>query len=124
VNGIRIEELSASDMFDVIHYFFEESVNFSTEEQSKAVDAVRTQIYRDLYNREYKYANKSSTSGFNTAGGGIDFDEPENADTPEEIKPFNPRAAKEPTKSYFPATQMSDDDDANPFGGVLDSPVS
>jgi hypothetical protein len=123
VNGIRIEELSASDMLDVIHYFFEESVNFSTEEQSKAVDTVRTQIYRDLYNREYKYSNKSSKSGFSTASSGIDFDEPENAERPEEIKPFNPRSPKEPTKSYFPATQMSDDDDANPFGSALDAPV-
>jgi hypothetical protein len=124
VNGIRIEELNASDMLDVIHYFFEESVNFSTEEQSKAVDAVRTQLYQDLYGREYRYSNKSSKPGFNTAGGGFDFDEPEDADQPEEIKPFNPRAVSTPTKSYFPATEMSDEDDANPFGSALDAPVS
>ena len=119
VSGIRLETLEASDMLDVLHYFFEESVNFSTAEQAKSSDQLRTKLYKDLYNRHYKYASKPST-GF-TARDGMDFEE-ENPEQVEEIKPFNPRH-KEPTKAFVPATQLGDDD-INPFSGVLDAPIS
>lgn len=122
VSGIRLEELDASDMLDVIHYFFEEDVRYTTAEEAKALDQLRTNLYRDLYDRPYKYASKPS-SGFSTAGGSFDL-EPENPEpvSQEEVKPFNPRQHKEPTKSYIPATALTDDD-ADPFGGVLDAPI-
>ena len=122
MSGIRLEELDASDMLDVIHFFFEDDNRFSTAEEAKAVDQLRSGLYKDLYNRNYKYATKSG-SGLNTAGGSFDL-EPENGDFEEEvIQPFNPRQHKEPTKSYVPATELSDDE-ADPFGGLLDAPIA
>ena len=122
VSGIRLEELNASDMLDVLHFFFEEDNRFSTAEEAKAIDQLRTSLYRDLYGRTYNYATKSG-SGVSTAGGSFDL-EPENPDSAEEvIQPFSPRQHKEPTKSYVPATQMGDDESA-PFGGLLDAPIA
>ena len=120
VNGLRLETMEASDMLDVLHYFFEESVNFSTAEQAKAADQLRIKLYKDMYNRSYKYAAKSS-GGF-TASGGMDFEAENPEPAAEKVEPFNPRH-KEPTKAFVAATPVGDDD-VNPFKGVLDAPIS
>jgi hypothetical protein len=121
VNGLRLENMEASDMLDVLHYFFEESSNFSSAEQAKASDQLRVRLYKDLYNRNYKFATKSNSGGF-TASGGMDFEAENDDPAPEKVEPFNPRH-KEPTKAFVAATPVGDDD-VNPFKGVLDAPIS
>jgi hypothetical protein len=112
--------MEASDMLDVLHFFFEESVNYSTAEQAKASDQMRAKLYNDLYKRKYKYAAKPGMGGY-TASADFDLEE-ENPVAKEEVQPFNPRH-KEPTKSFVPATQVSTDE-VNPFKGILDAPIS
>lgn len=112
VNGIRLEEMDAPDMLDVIHYFFEEDSRYASAEQAEASNRAREIIYSDLYNTRYPY----STSG----GQGIskDFDiEPE-----EEITPFDPMQKKQPTKPFIAPTQVNASL-PQPFGGFIDGPL-
>lgn len=121
MNGLRLEQLDASDMLDVLHFFFEESINFSTAEQAKSVDSIRTKIYSDMYNKTYKYGSGTG-SGFNTnSASDFDFEEENPEPVQEEVNPFNPRH-KVPAKAFVPATDFSEDDD-NPFGKLLDAPA-
>ena len=93
-------------MTDVLHYLFEDDLHVASAEEADAKDKVRVSIYKNMYNRDYKYANpKSSTDndyGFD------DLDDPVN---------FGPDIQTE-TKAYFPPTDFNPED-ANPFGGAL-----
>lgn len=101
-------------MLDVLHYLFEEDNYFVSGEQMDARNKTRTDIYRNLYDREYKYDGKKSASPaqYEEYGDEEVLDEPD--------RPFNPRA--EPTKGFVPATEF-DLNAASPFGSVLDAPL-
>jgi hypothetical protein len=114
VNGLRLGEMEVSDMLDVIHYFYDESMNYSTLEQGKWADSRRERIFHDLYGVEYKY--KSFADDNQTS------DEFGSYDENEDIVAFNP-SVKSETKSYIPPTKM-EADSADPFGGVLDAPIA
>ena len=108
-------------MLDVIHFFFEESSRYGSAEEAQAVNELRIKVYKELYNRSYKYAvNTGSNRGF-SASDGFDF-EPEDSGEADVVEPFNPRH-KMPTKSFVAATPIGDDE-VNPFKGVLDAPIS
>ena len=102
-------------MLDVVHYFFEEDLNFSTAEQAEARDKTRIAIYDEMYGSYYKYAAKNNRQT------PMNFDDDD--DTPfEEEKmpePFNP--AQRP-KAYTPPTPVNADS-AMPFGKILDAPM-
>lgn len=110
MNHIKLEELDLADMLDVIHYFYEEDLNFFTIEHAKMAEVRRVAIYKHLYNVDYKYGSGAASSG--VANGGFDG---------EDLEPFDPSNA--PVKSYFPPTEM-DADSSSPFGGVLDAPIN
>lgn len=114
VNGIDLKEMDVSDMLDVLHYFFEEDTKtVSTEEQSKAIDSMRTQLYR-LYGQTYRYGSGSSSatnSGRSYVSDGNDF--------PTDI-PFDPSAQE--VKPYVPATDFNPES-SMPFGSALDAPL-
>jgi hypothetical protein len=112
VNGLRLEEMELSDMLDVIHYFYEEDLNYATVEQAQMSDARRVTLFKQLYGIEYKYASEDVKN--RTAGNSFDFD----LDDP---VPFDPANAK--TKPFIPATQV-DADSYNPFGSILDAPIN
>lgn len=114
VNGLQLADMSANDMLDVFHYFLEEDLNFSTAEQAEARDKTRASVYRNLYNREYKFGKQGGTAGRTYVS--------ENVGQPEEapIEPFSP-AAKQ-TKPYTAPTQFNPDA-ARPFGSILDEPL-
>ena len=97
-------------MLDVIHYFYEEDLNFTSVEQSKIAEARRVAIYKHLYDTDYKYR----TDGVSSSNADGSFGE-------DDIVPFDPSNA--PVKPYIPPTQV-DADFANPFGGVLDAPIN
>lgn len=100
-------------MLDVIHYFYDESMNFSTVEQGKWADSRRERIFEDLYGIEYRYKSFEDSKKENEFG---------SYDEEEDIVSFNP-SVKSDTKSYTPPTKM-EADSADPFGGILDAPIA
>lgn len=97
-------------MLDVIHYFYEEDLNFSTPDQAKMVEARRVAIYRHLYEVDYKYKTQGSVTSSNAGG-----------DFGDDLTPFDP--SKAPVKPYIPPTEV-DADSYSPFGAVLDAPIN
>lgn len=89
--------MEASDMLDVIHYFFDEDMRYSTLEELQMHNSVRTTLFETMYERPYAYGKPSSSS---TAQNNSDG----------ELKPF------------IPATEV-DPEAMNPFGDLLDSPI-
>jgi hypothetical protein len=116
VNGINLLEMEASDMLDVVHYFFEEDMNYSTAEQAKAHEKIRISVYKNLYNETYKYASSSSKSYVSAASNDEFFASPEEKqDNLSDVKPFNPRGKT--TKPFTPSTDVSR------LSSVLDDPL-
>lgn len=107
-------------MLDVLHFFFEEDVNYSSGEQAEAHGKIRSNMYSTLYGVEYKYASHA----INKSGNGFDnstISEPLDADEPENLPdPFNPR--EKAVIPFSPATKF-DPDAAKPFGDILDNPL-
>lgn len=113
MSGLQLAGMPAADMLDVLHYFFEEDLNVSTAEQAEARDKTRMTLYRNLYNKEYKYA-RPGTSGGTTY---IDDEVIQPEEAP--IEPFNPAVKPKP---YRPPTEFNPDS-AKPFGSTLDAPL-
>lgn len=110
-------------MLDVIHYLFEEDMAAASGEQAEARSKVREILYRNFYEREYKYKTDSSSS----SGGGSSFSGPTYADgSPigefDDLEPFDPLQESKPTKPYMSPTTF-DPDAALPFGKDLDAPL-
>lgn len=89
-------------MLDVIHYFYEEDLNYASLEQLQMTDARRAHMFENLYGQTYAYK-----SGLNAENG--------------TINQFNPNGAAG-TKPFIPPTEF-DPDSHNPFGSVLDAPI-
>jgi hypothetical protein len=114
VNGLKLSGMEASDMLDVLHYFFEDDMNYSTGEQAEARDKTRSAVYRELYGSNYRYsigANKDRTRASDPS----DF-------TPEEDAAITPFETEKDTKPYVAPTPF-DPTSAKPFGKVLDAPL-
>jgi len=111
--------MEAQDMLDVIHYFFEEDMFYSSAEQAEGRDRARQQIYNQFYESEYPYAVTSSS---NNASGVVtrNFDVEEEKD--DEIVPFDPLQKNKPTKPFIPATPVNAKSN-QPFGSALDGPL-
>lgn len=118
--GIRLSGMEASDMVDIIHYYFEEDMNYSTAEQSEARTKTRENLYSKLYNRHYKYSQKTTPSTSRTYTEEYGDITPESNVPNADIQPFNPK--KQPTKAYVPPTEF-DGSAQEPFGAILDSPL-
>lgn len=85
-------------MLDVIHYYYEEDMNYSTMEQMQMVEARRIHIFEQLYNQTYNYRLDHSNSRADNSDGSI-------------------------SKPYIPPTPI-DESSSLPFGDILDSPLS
>jgi hypothetical protein len=112
VNGLRLGEMELSDMLDVIHYFYEDDLNYASAEAAQMAEARRIAVFKNMYNVEYAYASSESKSKVASANYDFDLDDP---------TPFDPTNA--PVKSFIPATEM-DDNSYNPFGDILDAPIN
>lgn len=96
-------------MLDVIHYFYEEDMNYSSLEQIQMSDARRINIFEGLYGVTYPYASDSARAATQDEFGNI--------------KQFNPAGnGNGTTKPYMPPTDF-DPDSFNPFGQALDAPI-
>ena len=115
--GLQLSAMNASDMVDVLHFYFEEDMNVVSNEQAEAKSKSRVSIYKTLYDREYKYEYKGSSK--QTPKSPEDYETEDGPDMAD-IKPFDPK--KEPTKAYFAPTDF-DPESSNPFGNGLDAPM-
>ena len=107
--------MELSDMLDVIHYFYEDDLNYASVEAAQMADARRITVFKQLYGIEYRYASEDSRNKTATSSNSnYDFD----LDSP---VPFDPTNA--PQKPFIPATQI-DADSFTPFGDVLDAPIN
>lgn len=108
-------------MLDVMHYYFEVDHHMASAEEAEAKSSLRVFIYKNFYEREYKYAykSKSSTNRYNhstaTANGEPVLDGFVGQDV--DNKPD-----KGPTKPFVPATSF-DPNSSRPFGDILDPPA-
>lgn len=114
VNGIRLGEMELSDMLDVVHYFYEDDLNYASVEAAQMAEARRISVFKEMYGVDYAYASKESRNKAAGSSANFDFD----LDDP---VPFDP--ANAPVKSFIPATEM-DDNSFNPFGDILDAPIN
>lgn len=109
-------------MLDVIHFLFEDDMAAASGEQAEARSQVRTILYREFYEKEYKYkGDSSSKSGHRSSGPTYADGSP--IDTFDDLEPFDPLEQSKPTKPFIPATNF-DPDSVLPFGKDLDAPLS
>jgi hypothetical protein len=113
---VNLKEMEASDMLDVIHYFFEDEVRGLSPELIEVRDGMRRNIYEELYGQKYAYGNAASGDR------GLENLDDELGQLPAEpetpINPFSPR-----TRTYVPPTNFNPDA-ATPFGDILDAPIN
>lgn len=102
-------------MLDVIHYFFEDDLRFTSGEEYEASNSVRSYIYENMYDRPYRYKGDSIRS--QTKGGRSYVDKNASWDNlPDE---FGPKESK----PFIPPTQVNADAYL-PFGDALDAPLN
>lgn len=99
-------------MTDVLHYFLEDDMRYSTAEEAEAVSAYRTQLYM-TYGKTYQYGVSSKKQNGKSyipknASNDFGFDDPL-LDATE-------------TKPYVAPTEFNPNS-AMPFGSVLDAPL-
>jgi hypothetical protein len=115
--GLQLTGLGAEDLVDVIHYFFEIDNFYASSEEAESRGKVRSSIYRNFYNRSYKYGYTSSDNRYNysTASGASNTNYAgTNVDDPLNERP--------PTKPFVPSTNF-DPDSPVPFGSALGPPA-
>lgn len=126
MSGLRLAEMEATDMVDVLHYFFEEDLAVASAEQMEARSNARSSVYRTLYGTTYKYEmkSKSGVNGSNTYAADGTTIPTDGFFGDDDITPFDPtnNVPKE-TKPYIPPTDM-DADSPLPFGKTLDAPLN
>ena len=123
LHSVNLLELQASDMLDVIHYFFEQDMLVASSEEAEARSKMRTILYQALYEKTYNYQYTSSKNSYNysTASGNLGM--PEGGFTVDNSDSFEPDAPdKGPTKPFVPATDFNSES-VDPFNGVLDPPA-
>ncbi len=111
MSGLKLVEMDAADMVDVLHYYFEEDLNIVSQEQVAAKSESRSVIYRTLYGTTYKYRIDAGIKSSNNASSSPSYDD---------LVPFDP--SNNVTKPYVPPTEF-DPDAATPFGRTLDAPL-
>jgi len=108
MSQVKLAEMDAADMLDVIHYIYEEDMNYVSLDQAQMIENRRLAIWNTLYGAPYRYT---------TFKRGNEFD----VDGVEDFTPFDP-TQRNTVKPYFPPTDFSGDD-GDPFDGVLDAPM-
>jgi hypothetical protein len=113
--------MEATSMLDVIHYFFEDDLNYSNSEQAEARDKMRSSLYGQLYDTPYKYATGANSKTSTVANDFSIDDEITPVNLKErQVDSFNPAM---PPKPYVPPTPVNPNS-AKPFGSALDAPLS
>jgi len=117
MSGLHLASMDCCEMLDIIHYIFEEDlIHSQSAEQIEAKEKVRSIIYRDFYERKYKYG--SGVTDYNMSNEVLQ--EGLVGDEEDELKPFDP--TKVPIKPYFAPTNP-DETSVKPFGKDIDAPL-
>lgn len=112
--------MEASDMLDVLHFYFEQDNMFTSEEHMLSQSRSRESLYENLYGIPYKYKVKDPKYNSNNRQI-IDEDfRSDDEDETESLRPFDPLAG--PPKAYVPPTDFNPDS-SKPFGKLLDEPL-
>lgn len=115
--------MTALDMLDVIHFLFEEDLDYSTAEQANSRSSYRQKIYRDLYEGEYSYSVTSEKDGYNYNNGStMPTDGYYRFDEDEDIKPFDPE--REPLKPFISPTEFDEATGLPVNTTMLDAPLN
>lgn len=129
-NNIRLGEMEASEMMDVLHFYMEEDITYASAEVAESRSNTRVGLYRELYGVEYKYPYTSATKSKiqNLGSGEYASDSTYALDDLDGDQPFDPRnsfepANKPPMKPPLQPPTVFDPDAANPFPG-LDAPLN
>ncbi len=117
MSGLRLAEMDASDMLDVLHFFFEDDLRIKSAEEAEAISESRSVIYSSLYGTTYKYGMKKSSRSFSADGSSL----PDDGYFGDDIQPFDPSETNV-RKPFIPATEF-DADSPLPFGRDLDAPL-
>jgi len=120
VSGLNLASMEASDMLDVIHYFYDDDNRYVNYEEAKIVSSYRDSVYRLMYKTDYKFKLEDSDQDIRDFDA-MDLDDPLSNEQEAPIVPFNPRASN--VKPYTPPTEFAEDS-SKPFGTVLDAPLS
>ena len=103
-------------MLDVLHFFFEEDLRFTSGEEYEATNSVRSYLYETMYMRPYRYKGDSIRG--KSSGGRQYIDK--NASWDNLPSEFNTSSE---TKPYIPPTEVNPDAYL-PFGSVLEAPIN
>jgi hypothetical protein len=115
--------MDASDMIDVLHFFFEEETAFISAEQAGELTRIRGRLYETLYETKYRYGRASSETKLknriheSTRNGNFAED-----DDFSDLTPFDPARPPMEHKPFVPATEVGPDEN-DPFNGLLDAPL-
>ena len=108
-------------MVDVLHYLFEDDLNYTTAEQASARTTARKRLYGDLYKADYKYGVNEEKDGYNyNNGSSVPSDGYYGED--EDIKPFDPE--REPLKPFIPPTEFDSDSGLPLNSTILEAPLN
>jgi hypothetical protein len=105
--------MEASDMSDVIHFYFEEDSKYASAEQAESISKLRNQLYL-MYNQIYKYGMSGSRSSraYMPKGSSADYGFDDDG-----------LGAVGESKPYIPPTDFNPES-VNPFGPDLDAPLN
>lgn len=95
MSGVRLMDLEASDMVDVLHFIYEEDVTPAWEQGPQVKSKVRESLYGQLYGRTYKYSVGESASSAS-----------QSIDPPLDAEPLPPEQM--PRKPYVRPTDPED----------------
>jgi hypothetical protein len=107
-----------SDTLDILHVMFEESQEAGSQEQLKARELFRRNIYTSLYGyKKYEWVSPESNtaSGTSSQGAGADM-------IPMDDEVADPSKIKLTHKPYVPPTPM-DVDSPLPIAGLKEAPL-
>lgn len=122
MHGVWLKELSSTDMLDVLHYMFEDdALSSPSGEHLEAKEKVRISLYKELYNRDYKYASAASRGG-DFIPQSMQEEELTADEIPVPVDPMQRSSSPFPTKRYIPPTQVNENS-IKPFGTNIDSPL-
>jgi len=110
--------MEASDMLDVIHYYFEQDHRYASFEEASFKDQFRSSIFKNLYESDYQFGMSNDDTPDYT-NNDSDLGEPLEMNQ-EVIEPFNPRAKS--VKGFIEPTNLNENS-SKPFGSVLDEPL-
>lgn len=92
-------------MLDVVHYFFEQDNEYSSQATAETRSSVRTNMYRVFYNKEYTYGIQTESDSNGNSEDNFSGLTP--------VDPLNNGM----TKKFIPATDIDD------LSSILDGPL-